>query len=139
MAINADTSPTNVNVNIGGTVYLGSSQNKINSTCDSTLVGTIENNDGCYYYCDGLHRQRLNMGFKGDDAQSTKCTAPGNATKKFCEIGKTTFRPGDQVKGYRNATAPCEVDDFICGINGNRGGGGPLTIYPACLPGELVS
>lgn len=102
MGINVEGNQQNVNVNIGGSVYLGN-EGKIANPCDASLKGTFERNDkGCYYYCDGIYRQLLNMSFTGDDirGQCTQGTNQNYVAQQLCTYGATTVRPGDKLDGY---------------------------------------
>jgi hypothetical protein len=73
MAINTESAPAGVNVYIGGAVQIDGQQ-KVSEECNSTLAGTFDTENGCYYYCDGRHRQAFNVAFnKGVNPDAQNC------------------------------------------------------------------
>lgn len=139
MAINTAQALTNVNVTLGGALYLGN-EGLATNACTNDLKGTFERNDqGCYYYCDGLLRQPLNMGFTGADIKGQCAKGGTHIAETFCQYGSTTVRPGDKLDGYAEPISEnCstkEVRGAVCGKNGERTGPGVVggILYPQCL------
>lgn len=84
MGINTASSPDGLNVNINGALALGTEDNKVASTCNAGLAGTMEYAGNCLYACDGQHWQAFNLGFSGDNL-SGACLSTVNAAK-MCDF-----------------------------------------------------
>jgi hypothetical protein len=89
MAINTDTVPRGVNVNVAGGIRI-SAQGLVGDDvkCGSDLAGTFDMTGGCFYFCDGKYRQSLNVAFNEIIEESQEC--------KFaerCEFDGIKLRP----------------------------------------------
>jgi len=131
MAINTASSPTGVNVNIGGAIQIDG-QGLLSQSCSGTnLTGTFEVENGCFYYCDGTFRQSLNAAFNE--------TANGNSQCKFrsrCDFNGIKLRPGERVDAYNTERAGAEgcashMQTLTCGQNGELNKDYP---YSYCMP-----
>ncbi|MFV0470903.1 MAG: hypothetical protein ACK5L7_02545 [Paludibacteraceae bacterium] len=128
MGINTNTSPDGVNVSISGAVYLGGSNKLISSgtidtSCYSGIAGTLEQVNGCYYFCDGKYWQIVNMPFEGDDV--AKNCAHNNVASKTCYLDGFNLRAGDTMEAYNTlkvnasscasakTTVTCKVDGTL--------------------------
>jgi len=89
MGINTNTPLAGVNVVVSGAAFLGGSNKLISSgtidtSCHSGIAGTLEQVNGCYYFCDGKYWQVINLAFEGDDV-AKNCTH-NNAATKVCYV-----------------------------------------------------
>jgi hypothetical protein len=92
-----------VNVNIGGAVHIGS-QGLIYSGCTSNLAGTFEQEQGCFFYCDGRYRHTIGLNLQGDDVGGWCKAKLGDSAKivtKMCLAGDgKRYRAGEYMTGY---------------------------------------
>jgi hypothetical protein len=132
MAINTNATPAGVNVNINGAVYIGG-QNLIAQPCTAALGGTFEQQNGCFYFCDGQYWQTLNLEFTGDDSTANRCnTTPYTVTTR-CTLGKAHFRAGDKTTAYNEYRSinNCKSETVTCTKEGTWSPAGYT--HPTCM------
>ena len=144
MAINTDSSPAGVNVNVGGAVQIDG-QGLVSGTCNAANAGSIDVADGCYYYCDGAYRQAFNVAFN-------EGATPANPAAQTCNYDKRcTFddkdkgieiklRPGDQVTAYKvERSANCAAEEAIIECKPDGTFDQPAFTFSYCMPRDQTS
>jgi hypothetical protein len=138
MAINAASSPTGVNVNIGGAVQIDGRGLDL-TVCNPDTAGTFEMENGCFYFCDGSYWQSLNAAFNEGNQNGQQCEYMSR-----CEFNGIKVRPGEQVWAYKyerdpntTTTQGCETLDvnkkkITCGTDGKFNDQGYT--YSYCMP-----